>query len=345
VEATNAQGLTTGRYVHYKTGLIVDNPVQMVTKAATGLDPTDTYIGQDKDGDGSADGLGSALGTAVIGIAGAATLHSTYKTVDGITGGKLSKAQEKIRHKMKGDIPVTDNDGNTKWYSKEAIESVDDLLDEEDGKKVFRGGSYKDLNDIIDQRSTSAGAFQTPQANVKTSPITPPTKNAVNPDIDNSSQGENTSKYVPKYSTNDEISQAKQRLQSSSNDALGREELKSKVATQKETFLADIQDGIASGDEGKVTKASKNLALANKISKAIDEGLDIDTSELKKINVDIPHVTLEKTQSGHIRKKVDFDSLGENVRAIEEAHIRTAEEQMKPSRAQSQPSDKKAGHV
>jgi len=51
VEATNAQGPTTGRYVHDKTGIKVDNPVQMMAERA-GINTTEAYTGTDNNGDG-----------------------------------------------------------------------------------------------------------------------------------------------------------------------------------------------------------------------------------------------------------------------------------------------------
>ena len=188
VEATNAQGLTTGRYVHDKTGVKVDNPIQMM-QSKVGIDTTDTYTGQDINGDGSPDGLGSIAGNMAIDIAAASTAYGTYKFADKVSGGKLSKTEDIIKHKAKGDVKV----GND-WYDKEDIPILKEsgiISEDKDGKYHYtEGKSYKEgrtlIQDSLSRPTVSAGAFQTPQTNRPINTTTNTTTNSVNPDIDDS---------------------------------------------------------------------------------------------------------------------------------------------------------------
>ena len=310
--------------MHDRTGIKVDNPIQMMTKQATGHDTTDVYTGKDDDGDGSADGVGSVLGGAAIGIAGASTIAGGYALANG-KSKRVDRAYEAVKHKVKGDVKV----GND-WYNKQDIPVLEKsgiIKKDKDGQYYYEEGmSAKEgravVQESLSRPTVSAGTLNQRYTNNPTNPTPMPTKNAViDNSLETSSNGKNTPFDVLKYNTSEEISQAKERLSGKSDEDLGRTFVKEKVRSAKQSILEEIEDGVGSGDNTKVETATKKLAGANKIIKGIDAGLDVNPKDLKSIGVDVPNVVTEKTPNGYVRKRVDFESVGEGVRAVEQAHI------------------------
>ena len=328
VEATNAQGLTTGRYVHDKTGVKVDNPIQMMTKEATGYDTTDAYTGRDTDGDGSADGIGSVLGGAAIGVAGAIVASSAYKSIDWATGNNLSKIKNAAKHKLRGHVAGMDSEGNKVYFDNDTWNNLKEngmAEQDKDGKWKVTADKKKVESYLSSTHPSSAGSFQTSQANLNTNPINAPTKNAV---IDNSllselSKGSDSS--LPNgnndYTTKEGLSQVKDTLSSSQSGDIGRISLKNTAKQTANDAKIELQEATLAGDDAGVKKASAKLGAANKILSDLDDGLDVDMKDVKKAGISMPHTKTKQVSPNFSKEVVNFDSLGEEVKAVEGAKI------------------------
>jgi len=138
-------------------------------------------------------------------IAAAGVAYGGYKAIDGLSGKRISKAQDAIKHKVKGDVKV----GND-WYSKQDIPVLEEsgiIKKDKDGQYHYEEGkSAKEGRTVVQESlsrpTVSAGAFQTPQTNNTTS--VPTNTAAASANMDNSSninspEGKNTPFDVSKY--------------------------------------------------------------------------------------------------------------------------------------------------
>jgi len=153
IEATNSNVFSDGNQVNHNHGMSIKNPLQYAAKHATGADAT-------KMGTDDGDFLDNVSG----GLVHATSFGGGLIVADQVFNeGKAFKATKRW---VKGERLVTDVNGESKWYSKDAIKSMgDDLTPDGKGGFKYESGSLKDADKTIDQRLGSS-AVNSPHTNM-----------------------------------------------------------------------------------------------------------------------------------------------------------------------------------
>lgn len=303
---------TYGDEVNNNHGYNVKNPIQAGAKY---LGADSTMLGKDE-----ASISDTAVGATAIALGGLAVAGAGYKGVDKVSGGKLENARKARAAKIMGNTKVTDSEGKSNYYSKEAVETLgDDLTPNNKGGMDYKGGTIKDANKVIDQRSTST------VSNDQTNPITKnnpnPTKNAVINDSLLNEVTQTNGSNTPDYTTAEGKSNAKAALLAANSADVGRISLKQSATQSASDAAEELKVATVAGDDAKMKKASTKLGAANKILSDLGEGLDVEAKDVKQAGIQTPHVKTKQVSPKFTKDVVNFDSLGEEVKITEGAKL------------------------
>jgi len=99
------------------------------------------------------------------------------------------------------------------------------------------------------------------------------------------------------------------------NAEIGKIALKNQASAVKADALADISQGIKTKNDSMIEAAEKRLAAANNIISGIEQGA-VSKKDITDAGIKTPHINTD-VSGKYPKSTVDFDSMGESVKAQE----------------------------
>lgn len=263
VEASDTEGLSTGTYVHDRTGIKIDNPVQMAASAVTGEKPTDLYLGNtngQKEGNYGDDSLS---GGAVIGGTATALAVGGVALKNKRVGNAVSAGADKVKHRIKGNTEGRDSQGKKGvFYSDdnwEKLKANGMASKGDDGWKLDT--DRMKAKEFIGSQPSSAGAFTSTQTAKSPNPIKTPIANDVN-NIGNSLLND-----ISNDTTKETLTGKKAEISAKKDNVAGKEVLNSAL------------------DEVKTQENAtpKQKARAVQMQTALEQGMAPKADEIKEL--------------------------------------------------------------